>query len=119
LTLTADGNRPCEIHHLYLRPADFFTANPSLDVPGRKNDASVLVPCCGTTASSTALKTDESSQSQREGSVQKDPLAHMQGTGPDIEPADVGAGTRKEKGLSRTLSSMLKWRSGKKGSSSS
>lgn len=34
---------PVEIHHVTLRPADFFTANPALDVPSNKNMASELV----------------------------------------------------------------------------
>ncbi|EKD12478.1 copper amine oxidase [Drepanopeziza brunnea f. sp. 'multigermtubi' MB_m1] len=33
---------PVEIHQLHLRPADFFTANPAIDVPGSKNTPSVL-----------------------------------------------------------------------------
>ncbi|KAI4763829.1 putative copper amine oxidase [Aureobasidium sp. EXF-3400] len=39
---------PCEIHQVHLRPADFFTANPSIDVPPSSNKASVEVPkaCC-------------------------------------------------------------------------
>ena len=35
--------RPVEIHQLHIRPSDFFTANPALDVPSTKNQASVLV----------------------------------------------------------------------------
>ncbi|KAM3555920.1 hypothetical protein ARSEF4850_005777 [Beauveria asiatica] len=38
---------PVEIHQLHLRPSDFFAANPALDVPTKRNDASVLVACCG------------------------------------------------------------------------
>lgn len=34
---------PVEIHQINLRPADFFEANPSIDVPSAKNDASRLV----------------------------------------------------------------------------
>ena len=39
---------PCEIHQVHLRPADFFTANPSIDVPPSSNKASVEVQksCC-------------------------------------------------------------------------
>jgi primary-amine oxidase len=39
---------PCEIHQVHLRPADFFSANPSIDVPPSSNKASVEVPksCC-------------------------------------------------------------------------
>jgi primary-amine oxidase len=32
-----------EIHQINLRPADFFSANPSLDVPSNKNLESKLV----------------------------------------------------------------------------
>ncbi|KAF8862645.1 copper amine oxidase [Acephala macrosclerotiorum] len=63
---------PVEIHQIHLRPADFFSANPAIDVPGSKNMASVLAPgssCC------------ESS-----GDVQKDATSHLQGTGPDFDP---------------------------------
>ncbi|PNH38121.1 hypothetical protein VD0004_g8694 [Verticillium dahliae] len=37
---------PVEIHHLNLRPADFFTSNPALDVPTTRNQTSVTVGCC-------------------------------------------------------------------------
>ncbi|KAL7621010.1 hypothetical protein AAE478_008322 [Parahypoxylon ruwenzoriense] len=37
---------PVEIHQLHLRPADFFTSNPALDVPSTRNESSVLVSCC-------------------------------------------------------------------------
>jgi primary-amine oxidase len=65
-------DRPVEIHQVHLRPADFFTANPAIDVPGTKNTASVLVPgsksCC------------------ENGDVQQTPVSHLQGTGPDFDP---------------------------------
>jgi primary-amine oxidase len=65
---------PVEIHQLRLKPADFFTANPALDVPGTKNDASALVNgsngCC------------------ESGDVQQAPTSHLQGTGPDMNPAN-------------------------------
>ncbi|KAI1436945.1 copper amine oxidase 1 [Xylaria sp. CBS 124048] len=37
---------PVEIHSFHIRPADFFTSNPALDMPTRKNESSVLVSCC-------------------------------------------------------------------------
>ncbi|GKZ39733.1 hypothetical protein AbraIFM66950_001034, partial [Aspergillus brasiliensis] len=39
---------PVEIFQLMIRPADFFTANPSLDVPSDKNVSSRVVgnDCC-------------------------------------------------------------------------
>lgn len=63
---------PVEIHQLHLRPADFFTANPAIDVPASKNTASVLAEqeksCCEASV------------------VQEDPATHLQGTGPDLDP---------------------------------
>ncbi|KAF4124381.1 primary-amine oxidase [Geosmithia morbida] len=37
---------PVEVHQVHLRPADFFTSNPALDVPSDRNQASVRVGCC-------------------------------------------------------------------------
>ncbi|KAI2632876.1 copper amine oxidase 1 [Xylaria nigripes] len=37
---------PVEIHQVHIRPSDFFTCNPALDMPSRKDEASVLVSCC-------------------------------------------------------------------------
>lgn len=77
---------PVEVHQLHLRPADFFTANPALDVPGNKNEASVLV-------NGVAKKADcceaVNGHSDKSGEVQKDPGAHLQGTGPDLDPKDA------------------------------
>lgn len=44
---------PVEIHELKLRPGDFFTENPGIDLPTKKNEASVLTngngeSCCAT-----------------------------------------------------------------------
>ena len=41
-------SRPVETFRLMIRPSDFFTANPALDVPSDKNGASVVVEggCC-------------------------------------------------------------------------
>lgn len=42
-------DRPVEIHQLHIKPSDFFSANPSIDVPSSKNLASTLVEkesCC-------------------------------------------------------------------------
>ena len=62
---------PVEIHQIHLRPADFFTCNPAIDVPGTKNESSILAP-------------EQSCCAGRE--VQQDPASHMQGTGPDLDP---------------------------------
>jgi primary-amine oxidase len=60
---------PVEIHQIHLRPADFFTANPAIDVPGTKNHSSLLVSdiesCC------------------ESGVIQHHPVSHLQGTDPD------------------------------------
>lgn len=39
---------PCEMYQIHIKPVDFFTANPSIDVPSNKNIASQLAPdsCC-------------------------------------------------------------------------
>lgn len=47
--LTSVSRRPVDIFQINLRPADFFTANPSIDVPSNKNTASQLVTTNGTT----------------------------------------------------------------------
>ncbi|OTB17168.1 hypothetical protein K445DRAFT_316661 [Daldinia sp. EC12] len=108
---------PVEIHQFHLRPADFFTRNPALDIPSNRNESSVLVPCCdktdnaaqngtkesSTCCSSTSLRTDSTSQ--------QNPVSHLQGTGPDIDPKEIPVGTPKEKKrLSATLSNLLNWK---------
>lgn len=77
--------RPVEIHQLHLRPADFFTSNPALDVPSKRNEASVLVPCCGLKDQETAASGDKRT------SVQDEPQTHLQGGGPDIDAETAGA----------------------------
>jgi primary-amine oxidase len=63
---------PVEIHQIHLRPADFFTANPAIDVPGTKNATSILAP--------------ESQSCCESGDVQQAASSHLQGTGPDFDP---------------------------------
>ncbi|KAI0154251.1 copper amine oxidase [Xylariaceae sp. FL1272] len=97
---------PVEIHQFHIRPADFFTSNPALDIPGTKNETSVLVSCCGkpTTSSEEGLKTDNDAAS--------DAAAHLQGTG-DVDPKDLGSGGENRDGgkdgrrLSTTLKAIL------------
>ncbi|ROT34472.1 copper amine oxidase [Sodiomyces alkalinus F11] len=79
---------PVEVHHVNIRPADFFTSNPALDVPSFKNKASVIVPCCG---GRQDLKAANANSEAEEGTVQRDAAAHMQGPGPDLAAGDVGA----------------------------
>ncbi|TQN68826.1 Copper amine oxidase 1 [Colletotrichum shisoi] len=80
---------PVEIHHMNIRPADFFTANPALDVPSTRNTASVIVPCCG------RQKTDSGNGEDGDGGdeqrVQRAALTHLQGPGPDIPAREAGA----------------------------
>jgi primary-amine oxidase len=71
-----------EIHHLNIRPADFFTSNPALDVPAVKDKSSVIVACCGG---------EEKKRSDvPDASVQQDAVAHRQGPGPDLGAAEAG-----------------------------
>ncbi|KAI0384394.1 copper amine oxidase 1 [Hypomontagnella monticulosa] len=108
---------PVEIHQFHLRPADFFTSNPALDIPSTRNESSVLVPCCddssssgnvngtqsSTCCSSTSLRTDST--------LQQNPVTHLQGTGPDVDPKDLPIGAPKEKRrLSATLSNLFSWK---------
>jgi primary-amine oxidase len=68
---------PIETHQMHIRPADFFTANPALDVPSTtKNQASVLVPCHsnGEKQQHSGAAVDPGS----EPSVQQSALNHIQ-----------------------------------------
>ncbi|KAK1707582.1 LOW QUALITY PROTEIN: copper amine oxidase [Colletotrichum lupini] len=78
---------PVEIHHLTIRPADFFTSNPALDMPTNKNKTSVIVPCCG------GQETNGANRDSKEGeqAVQEAALTHLQGPGPDVPAAEAGA----------------------------
>lgn len=87
---------------MHLRPADFFTSNPALDVPSMPNKASVLVPCCGQeTDENSAQKsapergnTDAEpglSQKTRTLSVQDTPESHLQGGGSEVDAKKAGA----------------------------
>ncbi|KAL2754121.1 hypothetical protein ACRALDRAFT_2043193 [Sodiomyces alcalophilus JCM 7366] len=77
---------PVEIHQINIRPADFFTSNPALDVPSIKNKTSVIVPCCGERQDEKAVDSKG-----EEGTVQKDAAAHLQGPGPDLTAEIAGA----------------------------
>ncbi|KAI1323266.1 copper amine oxidase [Xylariaceae sp. FL0255] len=79
---------PVEIHQFHIRPADFFTSNPALDIPAQKNETSVCLSsssCCD----DKGLRTDISS------SVQGDPVVHLQGT-TDTDPKDLPVHKKKE-----------------------
>ncbi|KAI3321584.1 copper amine oxidase 1 [Xylariaceae sp. AK1471] len=99
---------PVEIHQFHIRPADFFTSNPALDMPGRKNETSVLVSCCGENVSRASLCTD----SDKSGSAQADPASHLQGTAADIDPKELPKkeGPTENKGHSSTLSKIFGWK---------
>ena len=79
--------RPVEIHQMHLHPADFFDANPALDVPSTANKASVLVPCC----EQSSVGNGVASTNGAESSVLSNPMSHLQGAGPDIDPEVAGA----------------------------
>lgn len=70
------------MYQIHLRPTDFFEANPSLDVPSKKNESSVLVPCCGTNGATNGNGC---------GSVQKDAMAHGQGADNAADAKAAGA----------------------------
>ncbi|KAF9875083.1 copper amine oxidase [Colletotrichum karsti] len=76
---------PVEIHQMHIRPADFFEANPALDMPGSRNKTSVIVPCCGEKAENGI---------KEEGSVQTSAATHLQGAGPDVDAKEAGAHVR-------------------------
>ncbi|OTB02854.1 hypothetical protein M426DRAFT_322279 [Hypoxylon sp. CI-4A] len=106
---------PVEIHQFHLRPADFFTSNPALDVPSTKNESSVLVPCCdgpnGTQNLQSSACCSSAPSLRTDSSVQRNPVSHLQGSGPDINPKDIPVGTTKEKRrLSATLSNLFSWK---------
>lgn len=96
---------------MHLRPADFFTTNPALDVPSTRNQASVLVPCCG----SNEKAAEGMAATEKVASVQDSPLSHLQGGQPDIDAQKAGAGVqngdsngKSEKRLSKTLAGLFK-----------
>jgi hypothetical protein len=82
--------RPVEIHQTHIRPADFFTKNPALDVPSTKNDASILVSSYNGTSERPKTPKKEAANGVSKPDAQKDPVAHLQGTGPDIDPQSIG-----------------------------
>ncbi|KAI0015095.1 copper amine oxidase [Xylariomycetidae sp. FL0641] len=90
---------PVEIHQFHIRPADFFTSNPALDMPSSRNESSVLASCCP--------------KKGAEGSVQKDPVTHLQGTA-EVDPKELPKkpeGTERKR-LSATLTNMFNWKKG-------
>ncbi|GAW23735.1 hypothetical protein ANO14919_133110 [Xylariales sp. No.14919] len=96
---------PVEIHQFHIRPADFFTSNPALDMPTRKNETSVLVPCCNGSASRDSLRTD----SDKSGSVQANAVAHLQGATADVDPKALPKAPENKR-HSATLSKLFGWK---------
>ncbi|KAH7037275.1 copper amine oxidase 1 [Microdochium trichocladiopsis] len=97
---------PVEIHQIHIRPADFFTRNPALDVPANANKTSVLVPCCNRKDSGEEAAATNGDASEG-GAVQKDPVTHLQGT-KAVDPAELPLRTDKDKKrLSTTLSGLF------------
>lgn len=67
---------------MHLKPTDFFTQNPALDVPSKPNKTSVLVSsCCGNGKNGDAAG---------KATVQEEALSHLQG-GSDIDAQKAGA----------------------------
>ncbi|KAL7800127.1 copper amine oxidase [Trichoderma ceciliae] len=91
---------PVEIFQIHIRPADFFNANPALDVPSTRNDASVLLggSCCTT------------SGDKNKAAVQRDAAAaHLQGSGSGIDAKEAGANVDEKLGkrLSKTFNGLF------------
>ncbi|KAG9245340.1 primary-amine oxidase [Calycina marina] len=66
---------PVEIYQIHLKPADFFTGNPAIDVQQTKNNTSILAPgskdeCCTNGTNGV--------NGNGEVKVQGDPASHMQ-----------------------------------------
>jgi primary-amine oxidase len=106
--LTDTLGRPVEIHQTHIRPADFFTSNPALDMPTRKNESSVLVSCCGRNVPQDSLHIN----GDKSASAQADPSSHLQSTAPDIDPKEL---PKKEEATenkrhSATLSKIFGWK---------
>ncbi|KAI0204088.1 copper amine oxidase [Astrocystis sublimbata] len=95
---------PVEIHQFHIRPADFFTSNPALDMPMKKNETSTIISCCGKNVGSDGEKND--------GSTQASALAHGQGTAGDgIDPKTLGSGSSENKEKRKSvLSKVLPWK---------
>lgn len=76
-------------------------------MPGRKNEASVLVSCCGKTAnaSQASLRTDSDNST----SAQANPVAHLQGSAPDVYPDELPKDNG-DKRHSATLSRLFGWK---------
>ncbi|KAK1242737.1 hypothetical protein MKX08_005549 [Trichoderma sp. CBMAI-0020] len=91
---------PVEIFQLHMRPTDFFTANPALDVPGTRNNASVLLggSCCTSSG-------DKNSAAM----AQSNPVAHLQGSAPGVPAKEAGANVDEKlsKRLSKTLNGLF------------
>ncbi|RCI12257.1 hypothetical protein L249_0746 [Ophiocordyceps polyrhachis-furcata BCC 54312] len=77
---------PVETYQLHLRPADFFTKNPALNVPSTRNDSSVLVSCCDSQANG-----DKGNQ---EAAMKESALSHRQGSGRGVDAEQAGAHVR-------------------------
>lgn len=82
-----DASRPVEMQQIHIRPADFFTSSPALDVPSAKNKASVLLSCCGNKGEADGKTQVAHTQTP----VQEEATSHLQGSGPDIDAEIAGA----------------------------
>ncbi|RDA89190.1 hypothetical protein CP532_0537 [Ophiocordyceps camponoti-leonardi (nom. inval.)] len=74
---------PVETYQLHLRPADFFTKNPALNIPSTRNESSVLVSCCDSQANGD--------RGDKEAAVKEGALSHRQGSGRGVDAEEAGA----------------------------
>ncbi|KKP03731.1 copper amine oxidase [Trichoderma harzianum] len=90
---------PVETFQIHIKPTDFFTANPAMDVPSTRNDASVLLggSCCTT------------SSDKNKSGVQNNPLTHQQGSAATIDAKAAGANVDEKlsKRLSKTFNGLF------------
>ncbi|EHK18968.1 uncharacterized protein TRIVIDRAFT_80736 [Trichoderma virens Gv29-8] len=93
---------PVETFQIHIKPTDFFNANPAIDVPSTRNNASVLLggSCCTTSGDKNNC------------TVQNDPATHLQGGGPSIDAKEAGANVDEK--LSKRLSKTFNGLFGKK-----
>jgi primary-amine oxidase len=56
---------PIETHQIHLKPADFFTKNPAIDVPSTKNQTSILYKVGGLVSGFVAEVPQNNKESER------------------------------------------------------
>ena len=79
---------PVETHQLHLKPLDFFTENPGLDMPSTRNKSSVTAQCCSGSNDTARPSEGARASTARPGAASAD---HYQGSGPEISAEKAGA----------------------------